>query len=76
MSKESKKVNLFFKEALRCDVENLKEKIFLSERQKEIFEMFYIKKMDISFIESNLYICRSVVNAELKTIRHKILKVI
>ena len=76
MSANVKKINSFFRTALKEDISFIKERIVLSERQDKIFEMFYIKKHDIGFIADSLCVCISVVNDELKNIRIKILKVI
>lgn len=76
MSKDVKKINSFFKTALKDDVLKLKDRIILSDRQEKIFDMFYIKRNDIGFISDTINCCSSVVNEELKTIRIKILKVI
>lgn len=76
MSKEIRKINSFFKSALKHEVEQVKEKIVLSERQEKIFDMFYIKKVDIGFIADSLYVSVSVINEELKLIRNKLLKAI
>ena len=76
MSKEILKINSFFKSALKHEVEQVKEKIVLSERQEKIFDMFYIKKVDIGFIADSLYVSVSVINEELKLIRNKLLKAI
>lgn len=69
-------INSFFKQAVKEDVDNVKSKIILSERQEKIFEMFYIKRNDINFIADTLGVCPMVINNELKTIRQKIIKVI
>lgn len=76
MSKQVKKINSFFREALRADVDNVRESIVLSERQCRIFDMFYVRKNDIGFIADSLNVCVSVVNEELRLIRGKILRVI
>jgi len=76
MSNQIKKINGFFRNALKSDVDNVKNNIVLSEQQCKIFEMFYIKKNDIGFIADSLNVCVSVVNEELRLIRGKILRVI
>lgn len=76
MSKDIQKVNGFFKSALKSDVDSVKEKIILSERQDKIFDMFYLKRQDIGFIADTLYVSVSVINSELKAIRNKMLRVI
>lgn len=76
MSKDIQKVNQYFKTALKTDVDSVKGKIVLSDRQEKVFDMFYLKKQDIGFIADSLYVSVSVINSELKLIRTKVLKVI
>ena len=76
MSDLIKFINSFFKQAIKEDVNDVKSKIILSERQEKIFEMFYIKRNDINFIADTLGVCPMVINNELKAIRQKIIKVI
>ena len=76
MSKIIKKINDFFRNAIKKDVDKINNEIVLSERQQKIFEMFYIKKQNIDFIADSLCICKMVVNNELKIIRNKIAKIL
>lgn len=76
MSKDIKRINTFFRTALKDDVDSLRERIILSQRQERIFDMFYVRKNDIGFIADSLNVCVSVVNDELRLIRVKILRVI
>lgn len=76
MSKDIQKVNQYFKTALKTDVDSVKGKIVLSDRQEKVFDMFYLKKQDIGFIADSLYVSVSVINSELRLIRTKVLKVI
>lgn len=76
MSEKTRKVNTFFRNALKSDVENVRGNIALSERQEKVFYMFYVRKNDIGFIADSLNVCVSVVNEELRLIRGKILRVI
>lgn len=76
MSKDIKRINTFFRTALKDDVDSLRERIILSQRQEKIFDMFYVRKNDIGFIADSLNVCVSVVNDELRLIRGKILRVI
>ena len=75
MSAKVKAVNSFFKNAVKSDVERLKEDIILSDRQDTIFQMFYIKRKDIGFIADSLCVSQAVINRELKRIRDKIVRV-
>lgn len=76
MSATTKRINKFFRNAVKKDIDNVKDSIILSERQKKIFEMFYIQKQGIDFIADTLCVCRMVVNNELKTIRMKLEKIL
>ena len=49
-----KRINAWFKTATRYDVNNLLSKIILSDRQKQVFEMFYLKRQNIGFIADTL----------------------
>lgn len=71
-----RKVNNWFRTATRADVNELLEKIILSERQTRIFEMYYLKRQDVGFIADSLFMSQRVVCEELKTIRNKMLEVI
>lgn len=74
MSETSRAVNTFFKEAIRSEVDTLVENLMLSDRQKSIYEMFYVRKLDIDFIADSLGCCSRVVQRELRIIRKKIVK--
>lgn len=65
-------INEWFRYATRADVNDLLSKIILSERQTRIFEMFYLRDMNIGFIADSLNCSSSVVSEELNTIRCKI----
>ena len=71
-----KRINDFFRKAVKKDVEQITSNIVLSERQKIIFDMFYIKRQNIDFIADSLCVCKMVVNNELKVIRGKIAKIL
>lgn len=68
-----KQINLFFKSATKENVDSILEQIILSDRQKTIFEMFYLRKKDIGYIADTLNVCRVVIDKELKAIREKII---
>ena len=76
MSKIIKRINDFFRNAIKKDVDKINGELILSDRQRRIFEMFYLKKQNIDFIADSLCVCRMVVNNELKTIRIKIARVL
>ena len=71
-----KEINNYFKTATRSDVNDLLSKIILSERQTRIFEMFYLRDMNIGFIADSLNVSQSVINKELEEIRCKICVII
>ena len=72
MSDTVKKINAYFKNANRADVDNLLSKIILSDRQSKIFEMFYLKRYGIDFIADDVCVSPTVISEELKLIRCKI----
>lgn len=76
MSTKSKAVNIFFKTAIKSDVDKIKDEIILSDRQDKIFTMYYIQRKDRNFIADTLYISATVVDRELRTIRDKILRIL
>ena len=67
-----RKINQWIRKATREDVDKMLSKILLSDRQKEIFNLFYIQKYTINYIADKLYVCPTVVNEELSLIRDKI----
>lgn len=76
MSATVRKINDWFRNANRYDVNELLEKIILSDRQARIFEMFYLKRQNIGFIADTLGFSERVISEELDLIRCKISAVI
>lgn len=76
MSDEIKKINGFFKDANKSELNKIESQILLSERQEKIFTMFYVKKQNINFIADTLFVSSMTINHELKTIRKKLLKLL
>lgn len=72
MSATVRKINDWFKTATRSDVNDLLEKIVLSDRQTRIFEMFYLKRQNIGYIADTLGFSERVISEELNIIRDKI----
>ena len=72
MSATVRKINKWFENANRYDINILLEKIVLSDRQTRIFEMFYIKRQNIGFIADTLGFSERVIGEELEKIREKI----
>lgn len=75
MSATVLEINKFFRFATKSDIDKLLENMILTERQKRIFEMFYIKKHGRGFTADTLFISESEVSKELRLIRSKMLKV-
>ena len=76
MSELSKRVNNFFLEATRSDVEKLKNDMLISEHLYKVFEMRYIQNKDINFIAYTTGYSRGKIEADLRKIRKKISKLI
>lgn len=76
MSEIIKTINNFFRKAIKKDIDEINSQLILSDRQKQIFEMFYIQKQNIDFIADSLCVCKMVVNNELKIIREKLARVL
>ena len=76
MSAIIRNINKFFRKAIKKDIDEIKNELILSERQQQIFEMFYIKKQNIDFIADTLCVCKMVVNNELKIIREKLTRIL
>lgn len=76
MSATVQKINEFFRNAIKKDVDDIKIQLLLSDRQLDIFDRFYIRKQDINFIADTLNVCPQVINNELKAIRKKLIKLI
>ena len=76
MSQSVRQINDFFKTAVKRDLDNVSEELLLSDRQEQIFRMFYIRRLDINFIADSLGVCPLVISNELKTIRKKLVKVL
>lgn len=76
MSNEIKKINSFFKDANKSELNKIESQILLTERQEKIFTMFYVKKQNIDFIANTLFVSAMTINHELKIIRKKLLKLL
>lgn len=71
-----RKINRWIASANKADVDSMLNSIILSERQKVIFNRFYLDKKDTCFIADSLNVSPVVINKELRVIREKIEKVI
>ena len=76
MSATVQKINEFFRNTIKKDVDDIKIQLLLSDRQLDVFDRFYIRKQDINFIADTLNVCPQVINNELKAIRKKLIKLI
>lgn len=73
MSENSRRVNKFFKNANRADLQIITDDIIFSERQEKVMEMFYLKKKGINFIADTLNISSDSIKKDLYGIRQKII---
>ena len=71
-----RQINAWFRNVTKDDINSLLEKIVLSDRQLEVFEMFYIKRKNIGFIADTICFSQRVISKELEEIRHKISAII
>jgi predicted DNA-binding protein YlxM (UPF0122 family) len=76
MSDEIKKINNFFKQANKSELNKIESQILLNERQVKIFNMFYVKNNDINFIADTLFVSTMTINNELKLIRKKLIRIL
>lgn len=72
MSITTKAVNGFFRKANRSDIDRLLGSVLFSDRQEQIFTMFYLRKKDVNFIADYLNYSPDTINKELKKIREKL----
>lgn len=74
MSDTVRSINAFFRTAVRPEVEDVRGRLLLSDRQDRVFEMFYIRKMDIGYIADTLGVSPDTVNKDLQRIRRKMIR--
>lgn len=72
MSDSVKRVNSFFRHAVKRDIEGLEDQLLLTDRQYKIYSLFYIEKKDINFISDTVFVSPRAVEKELRIIRKKI----
>lgn len=70
---DTKIINSFFRHSTKAEVDSILSRIYLSNRQSKILDLFYLKKENICFIADSLNCSQPVINRELKRIRDKIL---
>ncbi len=71
-----RKINEFFKNANKADVDKILSAVLFTERQQNVFDMYYIKKKDVGFIADTFCCSQVVVYKELQIIRNKIAKLL
>lgn len=69
-------INKFFRLVKKSELDNIMSEVILSDRQKEVFDMFYLKRKNIGYIADTLCVSQTVINVELKAIRDKIYAII
>lgn len=68
-----KKLNSFLKSASKAYLESAMSGILLSERQENVFNLYFIKKKDVNFIADALCVSPRVIGREIYSIRSRIL---
>lgn len=53
------------------ELEQLEQCRWLTDREREVFELYYRRGWEIEAIAAELYTCRSTINNVLKSIREK-----
>lgn len=76
MSELTKKINSFFRLATRKEVQEVKDKIYISEHLEEVFRMYYIERKSIGYIADITGYDISKINRDLRLLREKISKII
>lgn len=76
MSDTTRKINNFFKFATKSEIKIIEDELILSEHLMKVYTMFYIENKDIDFIAFKLGFSRGKIEADLKTIRMKLSKLI
>lgn len=64
-------VNGFFRGAEMDDILDLRKRLSMTERQKEIFDMYYLHGMDLGYVSDRLNVSQRTVGRELATLRQK-----
>ena len=76
MSKLTKKINQLFRLATRKEVQEIKDKIYISDHLEQVFTMYYIQHKSIGYIADITGYGERKIQADLKLIRDKINKII
>lgn len=76
MSELTKKINQFFRLATRKEVQEIKDKIYISEHLEQVFTMYYIERKSISYIADITGYGVTKINSDLRLLREKINKLL
>ena len=76
MSELTKKINNFFRLATRSEVQEVKDKIYISEHLEQVFRMYYIEKKSIGYIADITGYDISKINRDLRLLREKMSKIL
>lgn len=76
MSELTKKINQFFRLATRKEVQEIKDKIYISEHLEQVFKMYYIEKKSINYIADATGYGVTKINSDLRLLREKINKLL
>ena len=76
MSELTKRINQFFRLATRKEVQEVKDKIYISEHLEQVFRMYYIERKNIGYIADITGYGVTKINNDLKLLREKISKII
>ena len=76
MSELTKKINQLFRLATRKEVQEIKDKIYISDHLEEVFNLYYIQHKNVGYIADITGYGERKIKADLKLIRDKINKVL
>lgn len=76
MSELTKKINQFFRLATRKEVQEIKDKIYISEHLERVFKMYYLEKKSINYIADTTGYGVTKINNDLRLLREKINKLL
>lgn len=76
MSELTKKINQFFRLATRKEVQEIKDKIYISEHLEQVFKMYYLEKKSINYIADTTGYGVTKINNDLRLLREKINKLL
>lgn len=69
MSSISKKVNAYFKLAIKKDIEYIENELILDENLQKIMKMFYVEHKSIDYIAYVMKYSKSKIDKDLQLIR-------